>query len=123
MGWPPQVGELLPRAEEAFEVRKKLIGYSLDRNHPDGGWKAHGFGSILGITVDHVDHLEREIRIGIRRTPITSVSLSAHGIKCVVEFPVRGVADLKARQVNLRTVWQFSDPCARPRLLTAFLKP
>jgi hypothetical protein len=123
MGWPPQVGELLPRAEEAFEVRKKLIGYSLNRNHQDGGWKAYGFDSILGITLDHVDDLEREIRIGIRRTPITSVSLSAYGMRCVVEFPVRGVGDLGARRINLRTVWQFSDPHARPRLLTAFLKP
>ncbi len=104
-------------------MRKKLIGYSLNRNHQDGGWKAYGFDSILGITLDHVDDLEREIRIGIRRTPITSVSLSAYGMRCVVEFPVRGVGDLGARRINLRTVWQFSDPHARPRLLTAFLKP
>jgi hypothetical protein len=41
--------------------------------------RPNGFGSILGITVDHVDHLEGEIRIGIRRTPITSVTLSPMG--------------------------------------------
>lgn len=30
MGWPPQVGELLPRAEEAIGVRYKLTTDSLD---------------------------------------------------------------------------------------------
>jgi hypothetical protein len=29
MGWPPQVGDLLPRAEETTGVRVKLLTYSL----------------------------------------------------------------------------------------------
>lgn len=47
MGWPPQVGELLPRAEEAIGVRYKLATYSLDPFHEDGGPKAKGFAQIL----------------------------------------------------------------------------
>ena len=40
VSWPPQLGELLPRAEDAYGVHEKLAGYSLNRQHADGGHKA-----------------------------------------------------------------------------------
>lgn len=68
MTWPPKAGEPLPWAAEAIGVRRKLVGYSLNSTHEDGGPKARGFELILGITVDDVDHLESAIRIGIPET-------------------------------------------------------
>lgn len=65
MSWPPRIGELLPRAADAYGVREKLIGYSLDWAHKDGGPKARGFEQILGITISDVDYLEARIRVGI----------------------------------------------------------
>jgi hypothetical protein len=37
---PPSVGELLPRADEAFGLHRKLATYSLDIAHKKGGPKA-----------------------------------------------------------------------------------
>ncbi len=46
------MGELLPRAVEAFGVRYKLETYSLDFANEVGAPKARGFDLILGITLD-----------------------------------------------------------------------
>jgi hypothetical protein len=56
MGWPPQVGELLPRAEEATGVRYKLATYSLAIDHRDGGPKAQAFAAILGISQHSIQY-------------------------------------------------------------------
>jgi hypothetical protein len=124
MGWPPKVGELLPRAEEAVGVREKLAGYSLNRGHKDGGAKARGFEQILGITLESISYLEAQIHLGIRQMPMSSVRKNEpYGINCVVEFPLQGIGDLSDRSVNLRTIWLVRADGMPPRLLSALLKP
>lgn len=124
MSRPPKIGELLPRAAEATGVREKLAGYSLDPANEFGGPKARGFELILGITPVHLDHLEAEIRAGIRKAPISSVrDNTPHGFNCVVELPVRGVGDKRERVINVRTVWELTDEDAAPRLITAYPRP
>jgi hypothetical protein len=124
MEWPPQVGELLPRADEAVGVRKKLKDYSLAIEHKNGGPKARGFAVMLGITSESVDYLEAEIRKGILHSPITEVTDEGGGsVHCVVEFLLRGLNDYTERRVRLRTVWRFDNQSGCPRLINAFLKP
>jgi hypothetical protein len=124
MAWPPQVGEILPRAGAPIGIRRKLLGYSLNSAHPDGGPKAQGFALVLGITTIDIDYLASEIRSGILTAPIGAVREDQrHGLKCVVDFPLRGLGGKKDRVVNLRTVWSFSTMDAPPRLVTAFPKP
>jgi len=123
MGWPPQVGELLPQAEEAFGVREKLAAYCLNADHGRGGPKARGFAVILGITLDEIEYLEAQIRRGIQQHPIKAVkSNPPYGWKCVVEFPLQGVGSYSERTANLRTVWELSTPFIPPRLVNAFPK-
>lgn len=124
MGWPPQVGELLPRAEEAFGIREKLMTYSLVTSHRSGGSKARGFESILGITLETVDHLEAEILRSILISPIVAVREDhPFGIACAVDCPVRGVGNLGHRMAPVRTAWIFSNPGSAPRLTSAYPKP
>jgi hypothetical protein len=124
MDWPPRPGELLPRAEEAFNVREKLSGYSLIASHPDGGSKARGLAQILGITLQSIDYLENEIYSRIRITRISSVRPNPpYGINCVVQFSIRGVGPYSDRIAPLRTVWEFKSADSPPRLVSAFLKP
>jgi hypothetical protein len=106
MGWPPRVGELLPRGEEAVGVRYKLRTYSLDGSHPRGGAKAKGFEEILGITADALDYLEEQIHLAIQIHPVMTVRERwPFGITCVVTFPLRGVGFHTTRVTPLRTVW------------------
>jgi hypothetical protein len=124
MGWPPRVGELLPRAEEAFGVREKLVTYSLSRRHRSGGVKAKGFERILGITIENVEYLEREILDGILITPIALVrETGPFGITCAVDCRIRGLGTFHSRVIPVRTAWIFSRPEAAPRLTSAYPKP
>lgn len=124
MEWPPQVGDLLPRAELAFGMRSKLATYSLAWGHSSGGGKAKGFERILGITIDDLDHLEAEIRKGIRTRPIVSTrTADPFGVTCVVDCPVQGLGLLTYRVVPARTSWIYPDRTSAPRLTSAYLKP
>src|SRR5207245_6945225 len=100
MTWPPRVGEPLPRAAEAIGVREKLLNYSLDMTHERGGPKARGFERILGITIDHIDHLEAEIRAGILVAPISATrDAIPTGFNCLVELPVHGIGAKSGRLI------------------------
>jgi filamentous hemagglutinin len=124
MAWPPKIGEPLPLAVEAIGVREKLIAYVLNPSHKDGGPKARGFESILGITADHASYLESQIRTGILTSPVSRTrSAFPGGFSCVVELPILGLGAKRGRTINVRTVWLVTGIGKRPRLTTAFPKP
>jgi filamentous hemagglutinin len=124
MSWPPRVGEPLPGAAGALGIRKKLSDYSLNLAHERGGPKARGFQLILGITLGDVDHLESEIRAGIRVEPVSGTrSAVPTGFNCLVEVSVRGLGPKNDRLVAVRTAWLLSSPECPPRMTTAFIKP
>ena len=120
---PPAVGEPLPRATEAFGVRRKLETYSLDVAHEKGGPKARGFEKILGITIDAIEYLEAQILTRVLDTPITEVHDNPpHGVNYVVDIQVRGIGAKADRVATVRTVWIISAPGDAPRLVTAYPK-
>jgi len=120
----PAVGELLPRAAEAFGLRYKLETYSLDVTHNDGGPKARGFELILGITIDAIDYLETQILARVLDTPISEVRDNPpHGVNCAVDIQVRGIGATADRVATVRTAWIISTPGDPPRLVNAFPKP
>jgi hypothetical protein len=119
----PAVGELLPRATEAFGVRSKLETYSLDVTNEVGAPKARGFELILGITIDAIDYLEAQILARILDTPISEIRDNPpHGVNCVVDIQVRGIGAKADRVAPVRTVWIISTPGDPPRLVSAFPK-
>jgi len=120
--WPPQDGQPLPRATEAFGVHIKLETYSLDPMNAAGAPKARGFQMILGITLEHIDYLEGAIYTGIQLVSVSEVRDNAPwGIKHTVIIPVRGLGEKSDRIVDVTTVWQFDEPGAPPRLVTAYI--
>jgi hypothetical protein len=120
----PAVGELLPRGAEAFGVRRKLATYSLDLGHQYGGPKALGFKLILGITIDSIDYLQAQILARVLDTPVSQVRDNPpYGVNYVVNMPIRGIGAKADRVINVRTVWEYDQPGAPPRLVTAIPKP
>jgi hypothetical protein len=115
---------LLPRAGDVLGVRRKLAVYSLNMTHEDGGPKALGFKSILGITLGDLDYLTHSIEVGVRATPVESVRANPpHGFNCIVVVRVQGLHEKRARITDVRTAWQVVDRGARPRLVSAFPRP
>jgi hypothetical protein len=120
----PTVGELLPRAAEAFGVRDKLAGYSLDMTHEEGRSKAHGFARILGITIEDIGYLEGALHTGVLLAPVGSMrDKPPWGVECVVVVPVRGLGEKSGRVVNVRTAWLLTGTDDPPRMTTAFPRP
>lgn len=121
---PPAVGELLPRADEAFGVHRKLATYSLDIAHKKGGPKARGFELMLGITIEAIGYLETQILARVLDTPIGEVRGNPpHGINYVVDIQVRGIGAKADRVITVRTVWIVGATDDPPRLVNAFPKP
>lgn len=74
VSWPPTIGELLlPRAQDAHGVFRKLHAYSLNPAHQVGAHKAKVFRQALAITLADTDYLAEHLLAGIRETPISAV--------------------------------------------------
>lgn len=122
MPWPPTVGDRLPRAAEAYGITEKLVRYSLDLDHRDGGAKARGFEQILGITLADVDYLAHVIKTEILTAMITHVRASPGAtFVCEVRVPVAGLRGKRDRVVSVKTGWHLRHPDDRPRLVTAYI--
>ena len=120
VSWPPQIGELLPRAEDAYGVHEKLVDYSLKAGHPRG--KAEGFARALAVTADDLEYVAEALLSGVRTTPVSGVRLAGvHGFHCEVIVEVRGLRDRADRVANVLTAWQIRWDGDPPRLITAYL--
>lgn len=116
------MGELLPRAVEAFGVRYKLETYSLDFANEVGAPKARGFDLILGITLDAIEYLEAQILARVLDTPVCEVRENPPwAVNCVVDMPIPGIGARANYVANVRTAWIISTPGARPRLVSAYI--
>lgn len=106
MPWPPQVGELLPRADEPVGVEYKLRTYSLNLRNPKSWPKANGFSVMVGLDLTAIEYVEQQILRGILMTPIRTVRAKpAVGYHCAVQFQIAGKGRYSHRTAELRTVW------------------
>jgi hypothetical protein len=123
MSWPPAIGELLPRAEDAYGALDKLRGYSLNLEHDVGTHKARVFRSVLGITPEDADWLAAQLLTGVCQALVSAVRDNApHGVLCEVLVPVAGVGGRADRTAVVTTSWEYSSPEARPRLVSAYIE-
>lgn len=123
MSWPPAIGELLPRAEDAYGILDKLQGYSLNFGHEVGTHKARVFLSVLGITFNDADWLAEQLLVGVCERFVSAVrDNSPHGVLCEVFVPVTGVRELADRTAVVTTSWEYSSPEAAPRLVSAYIE-
>jgi hypothetical protein len=120
VSWPPQICELLPRAEDAYGVDEKLLNYSLKTGHPRG--KAEAFARALAVTADDLDYIAEALLSGTRTTPVSGVRpAGVHGCHCEVIVQVRGLRGRTDRVANVLTAWQIRWEGDRPRLITAYI--
>jgi Domain of unknown function (DUF6883) len=104
-------------------VREKLVGYSLDVTHDDGGPKARGFERILGITIVDLEYLAERIEQGVLDIAISEVrDNTPYGFTCEVLVPIRGLGDRSGRVVAVITAWELTVAGAAPRLVNAYIR-
>lgn len=124
MAWPPKIGALLPKAESAVGVQRKLVEYCLNFDHENGDSKANAFELVLGITLEDVEYLATMIEAGVLMHTVESVRPNPpYGTNCVVTMSVKAVHEKTGRAIDVRTVWEIAERGAPPRLITAFPRP
>lgn len=123
MSWPPDVGEIVPNAHDAFGVHQKLMSYSLNRDHRDGGDKARVFRGVLGLRRATFEYLARALVDGLASTPVRHVRENPpHGVLCDVCITVHGLGTRTDRTAAVRTAWEIRHEDDAPRLITAYIR-
>jgi hypothetical protein len=114
MGWPPRIGDPLPRATDAWCAQDKLTDWILS----EGG---HGpeWNRIFRVTVDDLDLVWESITEGVLTAAITAIRQPNTGIGCEVLFELK----VNGRVAFVVTAWHYADANAMPRLVTAYPKP
>lgn len=103
------------RAEIGAE---KLLGYTLNPDHPVGGNKARVFASALGITRDNHKVLQDAIYQGLPFSNAVAKEVTAHGRKYQVDIKVTGPGG----SAMVRTGWIVRGDEDFPRLTSAYVK-
>ena len=109
----------LPNGERArVEIKRKLIGYCLDRSHPTGRHKARVFESALGITRDNAEILADALRQAARGLNAKIKDRSDDATKYEIELKVTGP---RGTAVVL-SGWIIEEGSDIPRLTTCYVK-
>lgn len=106
----------LPGIEIAVIEERKVLGYLLAADHPEGASKA-AFFEAHGFRLGDWKMLAEALRDHARRNPVSEVSPSPYGTKHAVDGPLRCP---DGRMPMVRAVWILDAGADFPRLVTAY---
>lgn len=106
----------LPHADKARVEERKLTGYLLCHEHPDGGDKA-AFFVRFGFTAARWQEFALALRRHGGRHPVANTIATRHGTRYVVEGRLETP---DGRSPKVRTVWIIDTGKRTPRLITAY---
>ncbi len=119
------LGDRLPRAEDAEIDPRKFEAYSMDRNNPANQGKWQGF-VMLGYDVETPEGRQaaaqdviQQLRRGLPNAPVTQNRSTPHGLRFELRVPIEGPNGVRA---NLFTAWQIDSGKDVPRLLTNWVE-
>lgn len=109
----------LAGAENALIEDRKLVGYSLNPSHQDGGDKALVFAQVLGYNRENADLLRDQILAGILTTSARPGLVDQKGSRFSVDLAIQGPT---GRTAVARTGWIYEPGRAIPRLTTTVFR-
>jgi hypothetical protein len=107
---------LLPHAENAVVDIRKLRDYCLNPEHDDGKHKARLFLSILGMTADHADELQKILLEVVKTHEVRLGRQDTFGQRYTLDFSLTW----QNRSATLRSGWIIEDGSEIPRLTTCY---
>lgn len=115
MGWPPQIGEALPRAAEAWCVEEKWLAWILDDEGHGPEW-----AKVLGVAADDWGLAWQALKAAVGEAAIKTVrSLDAGSVTCGVAVELT----IGKRSAPVVSAWHYAEPGSAPRLVTAYPTP
>lgn len=106
----------LPGIEIAVIEERKVIGYLLATDHPEGASKAAFFGAH-GFQRGNWQMLAEALRDHARRNAVSEVSQSPYGTKYAVDGPLRSP---DGHTPKVQAIWIVDAGAEFPRLVTAY---
>jgi hypothetical protein len=114
MGWPPQIGDALPRAAECWYEPAKLMGWVLGEDGHGGEWER-----VMHVGVEDAEEAWKAISTLATTAKVTGVrDLGRFGFNCEVDAQLT----IGERSATFRTIWHYAARDAAPRLVSAFPK-
>ncbi len=111
--------DALPNFERAFIPPAKLVGYSLNPAHDDGGSdKARLFSAVFGFTQDHADELASKILGALALAPAVERPTDKYGRRFQVDVWVTGPKG----SGTVRTAWIIRPGTDFPALTSAYVE-
>lgn len=107
----------LPGADRAEVSPEKVTSYLLATQHPQGRFKAAGFGAS-GFPSDNWKKLAAALKAHPTENPVTKVEPSRFGTRYVVDGIVKAG---DGHRPLIRTVWFIETGARSAKLITAYL--
>lgn len=98
----------------------KILGYSLNKEHPRGGHKAVVFDQVLGYNESNYQELIKAIRTAVGGFPVTTKGKNSYGEKYEVIMDITGPSGETAPVI---TGWIVDTGTTTPRLTSAYVQP
>ena len=111
-------GTLL-NAPLALIDRDRVIGYTLNPDHPVGRHKSYVFAQVLGYDQSTADELIERIREGIKVAPARFRYVDHDGARLTVDLRMRGPS---GREAVVRTNWIYRPGHTIPQFTTAVVR-
>ncbi len=115
MGWPPQIGETLPRATDYWYEQIKLDGWVLNPGGHGPEWER-----VFRVTVADRETVWAALAEAVADLAIVEVrDRGDNGIVC----GVRGEVTIGERSATVEMSWHYAAHDSAPRLVTAYPSP
>ncbi len=109
---------ILPNANQACIPREKLTDYVLNPMHPVGKHKAKVFFSVLNLTADDAEALEKVILRAVLHAEAKPTRFDEYGQR----FEVEVTFERNERNVVILTAWIIETGTDIPRLTSCYIK-
>ncbi|GBF82659.1 DUF6883 domain-containing protein [Aphanothece sacrum] len=107
----------LPNSDNAIIDDNKLLGYSLNPNHPDGQHKARVFKSALNLDSNNVQILKNALLEVVKTYDAIPDKTNQYGQKYVIDFPLTH----QNKVAIIHSVWIIRKDEKFPRLVTCYV--
>lgn len=113
MTWPPQIGDPLPRADQAWFEPVKLDDWILGEDGHGKEWRR-----VFHVGLEDRERVWEAIASAVRNAPIATVrNRGFKGIVCSVKVELT----IGERTAPVTVGWHYASEKAAPRLVTAYI--
>lgn len=106
-------------SENVIIPEDKILGYSLNKEHPSGGDKAVVFDKVLGYNENNYQELIQSIKSAVDKFPAKSKGQNPYGQLYEVVMDITGPT---GRMAPVTTGWILETDSLSPRLTSAYIK-